>query len=236
MSKRTCSIPDCFRVHKARGFCSSHYNSAFYPDRHKKVVVRECAGCGRLVEKLASTSSIRRAVCSYRCRSFLQNGRWPEEGKQVVGPVARLSIPLAVRIARAARFESQPSVAGRFVSGRCAWCDGWFTAVTTHIARLCSSRCTSRYADFKYGGHTSNWIVPRRRMAIYERDDWVCQLCFEPVDQDVHYLDDWAPSLDHIVPRSLGGGHESENLRLAHRWCNAVLGDGSRYSEEFFAA
>lgn len=76
-------------------------------------------------------------------------------------------------------------------------------------------------------------MTPRRanvrgrvRLAIYERDDWTCQLCREPIDREVHYLDDWAPSLDHIEPQShaLIPDHSPTNLRTAHRWCNAVRG------------
>lgn len=61
-----------------------------------------------------------------------------------------------------------------------------------------------------------------KRLLVLERDGLVCQLCFESVDVDTHWLSDWAVTLDHVVPRSLGGGHELENLRLAHRWCNSA--------------
>ena len=64
-------------------------------------------------------------------------------------------------------------------------------------------------------------------MAIYERDGWLCQLCGEPVDIDADLQrDDAAPSLDHIIPRSLQTvpDHSDDNLRLAHRGCNARRG------------
>lgn len=61
-----------------------------------------------------------------------------------------------------------------------------------------------------------------KREFVLGRDSGMCQLCFEPVDLDAHWQSDWAATLDHVVPRSLGGGHEVENLRLAHRWCNSV--------------
>lgn len=75
-------------------------------------------------------------------------------------------------------------------------------------------------------------ISPMRRQAIYERDEWVCQLCDCPVLPNLSPSDIWAPTLDHIVPRSRGGSHEDENLQLAHRWCNSVKGDESYYSAD----
>lgn len=34
-----------------------------------------------------------------------------------------------------------------------------------------------------------------------------------------------APSLDHVVPVSKGGGHAMDNVRCAHRICNAAKKD-----------
>lgn len=73
-------------------------------------------------------------------------------------------------------------------------------------------------------------IKATERKAIYERDDWVCQLCFEPVDAFTEVHRERA-SLDHIVPqsyyRSLGQepDHSSEAMRLTHIKCNSRRGD-----------
>ena len=74
-------------------------------------------------------------------------------------------------------------------------------------------------ADSRSGG----WISRKRRLAIYERDGWKCHLC----DAEVDCTDpngDLAPSLDHIVPRSLGGSNADDNLSCAHRSCNSRRG------------
>lgn len=71
---------------------------------------------------------------------------------------------------------------------------------------------------------TGNWIDDRIRFEIYARDSWTCLLCGNPIDQDAHWNDNLAPSLDHIVPRSAGGSHDPSNLRTAHRSCNSVRG------------
>lgn len=80
-----------------------------------------------------------------------------------------------------------------------------------------------------------DWIAASIRRSVYERDGWVCQICREAVDADlIGSRSPWRPSLDHIVPRSLGGSDEPENLRLAHLWCNAALSDGRSYTDDDF--
>ena len=125
-----------------------------------------------------------------------------------------------------------------FVSGRCAWCEESFTALAADWERrsvYCSKRC-GRAAAKARRGHFSP--TPAVRAAIYERDGWVCQLCFEPVDPELGPSDIWAATLDHIVCRSwtLIPDHRPENLRLAHRWCNSVRSDETHYPGEVLAA
>ena len=69
------------------------------------------------------------------------------------------------------------------------------------------------------------WIEPRQRVAIYERDGWRCHLCNELVDPCADPNSKWYPTLDHLEPRSRGGSDDALNLRIAHRYCNAVRQD-----------
>lgn len=107
-------------------------------------------------------------------------------------------------------------------SNTCAVCDSSF--ITPYIPhKFCSPPC--KYKAKPRG----EWITPRTRMALYERDGWTCHLCNEPVPQDLEYSHDTYnplyPSLDHIVPRSHGGTDEPSNLRLAHTQCNSQRRD-----------
>jgi hypothetical protein len=61
-----------------------------------------------------------------------------------------------------------------------------------------------------------------RRLA--DRDGAVCWLCGNDVDVAAPAAAPWAGSVDHVVPRARGGGHEPANLRLAHRTCNSRRG------------
>lgn len=68
------------------------------------------------------------------------------------------------------------------------------------------------------------WVPASVREGVYERDNYVCQICHEPTDPAAEPNGDRFPSLDHIIPQSHGGEHTPENLRTAHRVCNARRG------------
>jgi len=64
-------------------------------------------------------------------------------------------------------------------------------------------------------------------MAKRSRVCLACGICAQPVDMHLRRADDakWCASVDHILPRALGGGHEPSNLQLAHLHCNQVKSD-----------
>lgn len=96
----------------------------------------------------------------------------------------------------------------------------------TDPRRICSrcprvaregSRFCSRCGD--------EWRTPeyrRVRLWILEHAPMWCVLCMEGPRED----DPW--TIEHIVPRRLGGGHEWTNLGRAHRSCNSAGGGRSR--------
>lgn len=59
------------------------------------------------------------------------------------------------------------------------------------------------------------------------RDGANCGICSAPVDMTIRRADDakWCASVDHVLPRALGGTHEPGNLQLAHLYCNQVKSD-----------
>lgn len=52
------------------------------------------------------------------------------------------------------------------------------------------------------------------------RDGDRCQLCLEPIDFSLPPRKKMSPSVDHIVPRIMGGPDDMFNLWLAHFGCN----------------
>ena len=65
----------------------------------------------------------------------------------------------------------------------------------------------------------SLWIRQERRLAIYLRDGLACCYCASGLEHGVLL------TLDHVQPRSKGGGDESENLVTACEKCNSVRGN-----------
>ena len=57
---------------------------------------------------------------------------------------------------------------------------------------------------------------------IFERDGGLCQICGKSMDGV--WPEPLSPSLDHVIPLSLGGAHAPENVQLAHLRCNVSKG------------
>lgn len=56
-----------------------------------------------------------------------------------------------------------------------------------------------------------------------------CWLCGLPIDYHAPPRTRWSFTLDHVIPRSLGGDPLSEaNSRSAHYSCNSSRGNGTR--------
>ncbi len=67
------------------------------------------------------------------------------------------------------------------------------------------------------GRSSTDWIAKSTRFAIYHRDHFDCHYCrcmFPPAYDGVGL------TLDHIVPRSLGGSNAPDNLATACGACN----------------
>ena len=67
----------------------------------------------------------------------------------------------------------------------------------------------------------SMWIRPEKRKRIYQRDDHRCMYCNVDIYTDATLV----LTLDHVIPRELGGGNEATNLVTACLSCNASKQD-----------
>jgi 5-methylcytosine-specific restriction endonuclease McrA len=63
-------------------------------------------------------------------------------------------------------------------------------------------------------------------LEIFERDDWICGICHEPIDSTLPSLDPMSASIDHILAIVNGGNHTRVNVQAAHLRCN--ISKGSR--------
>lgn len=136
----------------------------------------------------------------------------------------------ACKTARRNRLASESLLATKAKAGRaCVVCGNALPPSARADRRYCGESCIRR-ARKHIGNAQRRMRVPDQMEAIsradvYARDGWVCQLCGEPVDPEREYPDPLAASLDHVVPLSRGGTHDSTNLQLAHLTCNARARD-----------
>lgn len=219
--------------------------------RHRRAGEETCAQCRRAMVDYVSKYRAARDECicgaekhpsatmcracarvAATARSAEASKRRAQERKQLrkqlvqVGPLPICWLPESHPAMR----RPEPKRRSAFVAGKCAWCEASFVVYGQAASRYCSRRC-ARSAGKSRRGYFK--IPMAKRVAIYVRDGWTCQLCMEPVDPDLLMdpTDEWAPTLDHIEPKSRGGSDRPENLRLAHRWCNSVRSDDSHYTE-----
>lgn len=64
---------------------------------------------------------------------------------------------------------------------------------------------------------------PNGRKEIFERDQWICQYCGDPLRPDT-------ATLDHFVPQCKDGESTKENLRACCLICNSIK-SGKTYEE-----
>lgn len=152
--------------------------------------------------------------CSKACQSEAQVAT----GKR------RRNIPRKSEFRRRAERLSKSALAGTnggglvWVQGPCIVCSSQFLSKGV-ASRYCSPECRAVNRRRSFG---LSWLD---RMDLFARDEWLCQLCFRPVDYTADMLSNMYPSLDHIIPRSKGGSDDPSNLQLAHRICNSIRRD-----------
>ena len=187
---------------------------------YRQVEQRTCVHCSA---PFAVRTDAPNRFCSLDCANIAQ-GWNPCKALVYVGPVQHMRPTTApVTIVTSGRYW------GAITNGPCSWCGSAFTALSAS-ALYCSRRCARNAGKARRGRFT---LPDSVRREIYERDDWTCQICLEPVDPAADPNSDWYPTLDHIVPQShqLIPDQSPEALRTAHRWCNAVRGDLTHYTD-----
>ncbi len=60
---------------------------------------------------------------------------------------------------------------------------------------------------------------------VFDRDLWTCQICGGKVNRKASVPHHKAPTIDHIVPLSVGGNHTMINVQCAHFICNSRKGN-----------
>lgn len=154
-----------------------------------------------------------REFCSSQCRYAARDERRKFACAECGGPIFRSTTNRPVGEAVCKPCQRKCGTRSQYDRGcRCPDC------------RRAKAEAVAKYLPATYRHH---WITPVARLALYERDGWICQLCQGPVDPTVPTLHRDAPTLDHIEPRSaaLVPDDRPSNLRTAHRGCNSARGN-----------
>lgn len=117
----------------------------------------------------------------------------------------------------------------RWINGRCRRCSEWFTVRASSAnatrSRHCSERCRLGHKnELRRAVLRDAYVADIDRTAIFERDGWICQLCFRPTERAAQVPDLLAPTIDHVIPLAVGGTHEPANAQCAHYSCNSAKG------------
>ncbi|MFG3036868.1 HNH endonuclease [Streptomyces sp. NPDC048330] len=210
MRLRVCNFEGCTKAHRARGLCSTHYNATYMRDHDKSTrsryrVTGSCERCGTPFE---SFSSHRTRFCSRSC--------------------ATLHVPRSRdrrKVAEKKLRRAAKGTCGKKVwhQGTCARCGEKYISSAGWGGHHCSAQCrrADKAAD-RRARKRAAFVAPVSRIAIFQRDDWTCQLCGIELDRSAIGPAPLAPTIDHIKPLANGGTHEPANVQAAHFLCNST--------------
>lgn len=217
MPNSTCSIAECEKSVTARGWCDAHYSRwKRYGDptaggRSKAGPGSSCSidGCGGLIRGWGY------------CRSHYRKHKLYGDPHYVSSKPARMcTIEGCGNKHRTGGYCSNHHEYNKRNGTpypplrNCTLCGDEFASIQTK-QKMCNA-CSLPTQNARHG------VSPSR---LAERDGTECGLCGEQVDLDLSFPDPMSPSVDHVIPWSLGGTHDLANLQLAHLSCNCRKGN-----------
>lgn len=178
----------------------------------KEIVKRitTCAICGISFNDESKTK--RGKYCSDKCRKE-QNRR--NSYRYFISEAKPIN---CVCVICGTQFLSKTAAGSKYCSKRCQRKD-WLN--NTPLGRATRRRQASRRRARLRGAKVEHFTEEE----IYKRDGYVCQICKKPVAMNESVPHHRAPTLDHIIPLSLGGNHTRDNVRLTHFICNSKRGN-----------
>lgn len=200
-----------------------------------------CAECGKLMHRTPSSLPEGQAMC-HPCRRqragrladqrlIDQTNRCLNCGGAIPVPPAypgRLMCSDACGRARkaASMLRARAQRPEGLQPGPCSDCGETTSREANGFGRFCAG-CSKRRASTRNARKSKGWslkhLLPSVQ-AVAARDNHICHVCGGAVDMSLPFNDAMAPTRDHIIPRSAGGGHDPSNLKLAHRSCNSRRG------------
>lgn len=217
MSNATCVTDGCTNVRGHGRYCHPCRNLNRHPERRKVTLI--CQRCGSEFDRTGTTGPKPR-FCSDRCRVGTPDSVQcagcgtdfrPKNGRQ------KYCVP-------SCKYLFHARGATRKSTSRCVGC-GAVIDLTERMGdgRIRRPSYTKRCDSCQAKARPHRYSMTAEQVAL--RDGCECRWCHKPIDMAlVGSRSKWAPSVDHIIPWSLGGSNEPNNLQLMHRVCNAQKG------------
>ena len=166
----------------------------------EKKLSRECANCG----KEFRTNKSRQRYCSPECQYEAALQRKHEKKLSQFMPMMR----------------------------QCLCCGSVFpTTLHAKNKLFCSDECREKAEkEVRKEQMKEAFVEPVGLKTTYRDYKGLCAICGLPVPNTTEPSNQWAATVDHIIPLSKGGKHRKDNCQLAHRLCNSLKRDaGEEY-------
>lgn len=237
-------FPPRDRLGKPRLFCSTRCRRIDAEKKRKsRPMLCEFCGVGYLGRKTSR-------FCGPQCRRLSRPKPTVELTCKGCGEVFRVGRSQKRRLF--CTFECKASTWKVNALHHCLWCGKEFRPANRTSGKFCSRECA--FSALKAGHPQAResqkvkgfsrsakqrcilYGVPYevvRRQDVFERDGWTCGICgvellrHQQRDPETNRLNDRCPTIDHIIPLSLGPpspGHIPSNVMAACRKCNVAKG------------
>lgn len=191
----------------------------------ERVVEFQCANCRAHCVPGKNVAPHAKRFCSSLCRQRVMK---QERNRRL--KAQRVS----ARIRRAELARQRRSDKRSWEQRTCPTCSGRFIVRSDYSDRTCSAECSTtwkaerrrevmRRRKFRERGARRGERYSLRQVA--ERDRWRCGLCRGRVSKSKAAPHPKAPTIDHILPLSLGGDDTLANVQLACFLCNSLKGN-----------
>lgn len=217
----TCCIHGCERPLVAKFLCGRHY------DRLRKTGTTLMRKPPRWPCRMPNCTSLRVSPswCAKHKKRIQVNGS-PLDSKQkfVVAPKGSLCMVCGATVPEGAGYRrycskrcalAKPTYEDRPASRPCVKCG---TNIDLY-AKLPSGRLRHQSKKFCDACEHRPAII-QFLSAVIERDGLNCGICGDRVNLALKHPEYMSRSLDHVLPRSMGGADDLSNLQLTHLICN----------------
>lgn len=220
MKESTCAIYACGKPLYQRFLCGTHYSRLITTGSTRGRPRPKSPPC-----RMPGCNSVSRKHrwCTKHWSRIQRNGSpFDKDQKWTVGDcgpcvICGREVPPEVRMRRYCSTACAAARARRpgQVTKPCARCGAEIDLLKRNERGRLVHANTSYCVDCRRGVNLRAYVK-----RLLERDGNDCVLCMEPIDMSLKYPDPGSRSVDHKVPRSLGGTEDMENLGLAHLGCN----------------